>query len=121
MAPTAGDVGGCGTEPTALDKEGFAQARKELDCKRCGECSIKSQRCLRACSKELPPDTSLPATCHPIHHDGEVCLRALDESSCETYATYVDDRAPATPSECQFCLIVPRPAVVTTFTDGGSN
>lgn len=103
MAPTAGDVGGCGTEPAGLDRDVFADSRKDLDCKRCTECSLTTQRCARACNLVAPPDTSLPTTCNPLYHDGEVCLRALDSSSCDTFATYVDDLAPAIPSECQFC------------------
>jgi hypothetical protein len=36
-------------------------------------------------------------------HDGEVCLRVLLHASCDDYASYMNDRAPAAPSECQFC------------------
>jgi hypothetical protein len=36
-------------------------------------------------------------------------LRALAAASCDTYATYVDDDAPATPTECDFCQ-VPLPS-----------
>jgi hypothetical protein len=105
MAPTAGDVGGCGTEVVALDPLAFALARKDEDCARCQECDLRSQRCLRACDPTKTVDTSIPATCQPIRHDGEVCLRALRAASCDAYATYVDDVAPATPSECEFCKV----------------
>lgn len=121
MAPTAGDIGGCGTEVTALDPATFALARKDEDCKRCRECAIAAPRCDRACDPTQPPETSLPATCRPIHHDGEVCLRALHAASCETYATYVDETAPATPTECEFCKIVPEPGTLPGFTiDAGA-
>lgn len=121
MAPTAGDVGGCGTEVTALDPNAFAIARKEVDCARCKACSLSVPRCGRACSPTTAPDTNLPRTCQPIQHDGDVCLRALGAASCDDYATYVDERAPATPSECEFCRIPPSPNLPPSFTfDAGS-
>jgi hypothetical protein len=103
LAPTAGDVGGCGTTPTALDPGIFAAARKTEDCQRCTACGLSTPRCLRACDPGAPPETIVPSTCAPLQHDGEVCLRALDAASCSSYATYVDPIAPATPSECDFC------------------
>jgi hypothetical protein len=115
MAPTAGDIGGCGTEVVALDPQTFALARKDVDCRHCQECSITAPRCARACDPTKPPDTSIPDTCQPIKHDGEVCLRALDDADCDSYATYVDEIAPATPSECQFCKIVPPPGTLPGF------
>lgn len=110
MAPTAGDIGGCGAEVTALDREAFAIARKNEDCDRCAECGIRRARCERACDPAKAPEIRIPSTCTPIEHDGVVCLRALRASSCTTYASYVDDVAPATPSECEFCKIAPPPA-----------
>jgi hypothetical protein len=107
MAPTAGDVGGCGTEPTALDGAAFELARKDQDCAKCTECALGTARCHRSCDPASPPDTNLPSSCRPLKHDGEVCLRALAVASCHAYATYVDDQAPATPPECEFCKIVP--------------
>ena len=118
MAPTAGDIGGCGKEATDLDAEDYAQARKSEDCDRCRECGLHTERCQRACDPAKAPDIFLPATCKPVRHDGEVCLRALDTVSCEKYATYVDDNAPATPSECDFCRIKPEPPP-PAFVDGG--
>lgn len=121
-APTAGDVGGCGAEITALDPEDFALARKEQDCARCRECALATPRCARACDPAKPPETQVPTTCHPVRHDGEVCLRALQAASCEAYASYVDESAPATPSECEFCKLVPPPAIAPGLVvDGGAS
>ena len=124
MAPTAGDIGGCGSEVQALDPTVFAGARKELDCRRCAECSVSTARCKSACDPNKPPDTAIPKTCEPLFHDGEVCLRRLDAVSCDVYKTYVSDVAPSTPSECEFCKEAqPEPApsfVVDAGTpDGG--
>ena len=107
-APTVGDVGGCGKTATALDPNVFAHARKVLDCRRCSECGIANDRCKRACDTSAPSDTVVPATCHPLLHDGEVCLRALQAASCDDYATFVDDVAPSIPSECDFCRLPPE-------------
>ncbi len=108
MAPTAGDVGGCGTEVKTLDPLAFAVARKDMDCARCQDCGIDTPRCQRACDPSKPVETSIPSTCSPLQHDGEVCIRALDAASCDAYRTYVDELAPSTPSECQFCKVVPE-------------
>ncbi len=122
MAPTPGDVGGCGAEVTALDVEAFALSRKDLDCRRCQECGLTVPRCARACDPTKPTETSFPSTCKPIRHDGEVCLRALDVASCESFATYVDEQAPATPSECEFCKLAPAPGSLPGFSvDGGAD
>ena len=118
-APTPGDVGGCGTEPTALDTAAYVLARKDQDCERCQECGIGSQRCVRACTPAAAPDTNVPGTCRPLRHDGEVCLRALAAASCEDYAGYVADFAPATPTECQFCKEVPQGGVPALVFDAG--
>ncbi len=127
MAPTAGDVGGCGAEITALDPLAFALARKELDCERCQECGIASPRCERACDPTKPVETVIPERCSPLQHDGEVCIRALHAASCDAYRTYVDEVSPAAPSECQFCRVVsgsPAPGFSSaspapSTTDGG--
>jgi hypothetical protein len=116
MAPTAGDIGGCGTEAKSLDPEGYAYARKRMDCQRCQECGINTARCQRSCDPNAAPDTAIPSTCQPLYHDGEVCIRVLSSASCSTYASYVDDLAPSTPSECEFCKIAP--AVTGSFSDG---
>ena len=106
MAPTAGDIGGCGAEITSLDPAAYAFARKDLDCRRCEECGLGTPRCIRACQPTTSPDVSVPSTCRPVKHDGEVCLNALRAASCDAYASYVAD-APTSPSECQFCQYVP--------------
>lgn len=120
MAPTVGDVGGCGVEATALDREAYALARKDEDCKRCSECGLATERCARACDVAAAPDVQLPATCLPLLRDGEVCVRALRAASCDAYATYMDDLAPAVPSECDFCRVPPAPPPGPTFADGGA-
>ncbi len=121
MAPTAGDVGGCGAEVDALDPDEFAIARKDEDCARCTECGLTTARCQRACDPAAPPDTNIPRTCRPITHDGAVCLRALRAASCEAYATYVDELAPALPTECEFCQLSPPPDAPPSFTsDAGT-
>ena len=119
MAATVGDTGGCGRTATDLDHERYANARKLEDCQRCQECSIGTTRCQRACDPKALPEISLPATCRPLYHDGEACLRALGAASCSTYATYVDDEAAATPSECDFCLVAPPAPPPSIFTDSG--
>jgi hypothetical protein len=39
----------------------------------------------------------------PLVHDGEVCLRALDDGGCEDYRNYMSDLSPSVPTECNFC------------------
>ena len=105
-APTVGDVGGCGRTATDLDFAIFAHARKIVDCNRCRECGLSTDHCTRACDAAKPSDVTFPPTCHPVLHDGEVCIRALKAASCTDYASYVDDAAPSVPSECDFCHLV---------------
>lgn len=107
MAPTAGDVGGCGKDPQLLDDSSYSDARKHQDCARCEECGLATQRCLRACDAKAPPDIVVPTSCRPLLRDGQVCLRALAAASCDDFATYVDDASPRAPSECQFCREAP--------------
>jgi hypothetical protein len=104
MAPTPGDVGGCGREPELLDERGYAEGRRATDCARCTECSLTSARCGRACSTESAAEFAFPPGCAPLLRDGEVCIRALRVASCESYAAYLSDTAPQVPTECQFCL-----------------
>jgi hypothetical protein len=104
--PTVGDVGACGKTATALDEGAFAAERKALDCRRCQECGLTTNTCRQACDPAAPSDVVFPPTCYPLAHDGEVCLRALEAASCDSYARYVDDVAPTEPSECQFCRLV---------------
>ncbi len=102
-APTAGDIGGCGAAPEAISADRYERARKKLDCDRCVECELATARCVRACQPDKPSDVALPATCRPLVHDAEVCLRALLAASCKAFAQAVDDVAPVAPSECLFC------------------
>ncbi len=102
-APTPGDVGGCGQEPALLDAPTFFANKKSKDCRQCQKCGLTSQACRDACDPAVPFDTEFPTDCVPLVHDGEVCLRALQYASCDDYATYMDDGAPSTPSECNFC------------------
>ena len=103
MAPTVGDVGGCGTEASDEDPVVFAHARKTVDCQRCGECGLGTNTCKAACDPKAPSNVAWPPSCHPLAHDGEVCIRALRAAGCSDYATFVDDVAPAVPTECDFC------------------
>jgi hypothetical protein len=105
MAPTVGDVGSCGDTAAALDESGFASARKIMDCQRCSECRLSTQTCRAACDPGTPSNVGWPRTCHPLQHDGDVCLRALRAASCSGYATFVDDVAPSVPTECDLCRL----------------
>jgi hypothetical protein len=110
-APTVGDIGGCGAQATDLDVAAFAQARKGVDCKRCQQCGLATNTCKNACDPAAPSDVAFPVTCRPLAHDGEVCIRALEASSCDDYASFVDDTSPSVPSECDFCHVAgPAPS-----------
>ena len=101
-APTPGDIGGCGQERQELDAPIFFAKKQQIDCRRCDECGILSERCESACADEDVPD-AFPERCHPLVHDGEVCLRALDDAACDEYSSYMADDSPTAPSECNFC------------------
>jgi hypothetical protein len=101
MGPTVGDIGSCGQQADDLDAVTFFDIKAGVDCTRCGECGLRGPRCTRACKD--PPDTTFPAGCRPVVHDGEVCLRALIHASCNDYESYVSETAPTAPGECQFC------------------
>lgn len=103
LAPTPGDIGGCGQAPQELDAERFFETKKSIDCDRCLECGLEAQSCTRACAAQTRVEGAFPADCLPLVHDGEVCLRALIYASCDEYAEYMDDRAPRVPGECDFC------------------
>jgi hypothetical protein len=111
MAPTVGDIGGCGAQASDLDPALFARERKQVDCERCGECGLATGTCKAACNPNAPSNIGWPATCHPLAHDGDVCIRALRAARCNDYATFVDDAAPAVPTECDFCHLVPEASV----------
>jgi hypothetical protein len=101
LAPTPGDIGGCGAPANLLSARQFFQKKRELDCSACRTCGIQNRTCSTVCSDPAPSE--FPRGCFPLVHDGEVCLRALTYSSCDDYQTYLDPRAPRTPSECDFC------------------
>jgi hypothetical protein len=112
-APTVGDVGACGQTASPLDEKAFVAQRKALDCQRCTECGLSTQTCASACDRTAPSSVAFPATCFPLLHDGDVCLRALEAASCQDYASFVSDDAPTVPSECDFCHVVPEAGVST--------
>ena len=102
-APTPGDIGGCGQKAELLDPPIFHASKDRMDCIRCQECAIDTQRCELACDPTTPSITEFPEGCFPLVHDGEVCLRALLHASCSDYEAYVSDSAPEVPTECNFC------------------
>jgi len=107
-APTVGDVGSCGSAAAGLDVPSFLAERKALDCERCRDCGLVTQACTNACDPKAAAPVTIPATCYPLQHDGDVCLRALEHASCGDYASFVSDDAPTVPSECDFCHVVPE-------------
>ena len=115
-APTAGDIGGCGTAPEAIGADRYGRARKKLECDRCNDCGVTTARCTRACQPDKPSDVALPSTCRPLVHDAEVCLRVLQSLSCDEFARAVDDADPVAPTECLFCR---ETAPSTELVDGG--
>lgn len=117
-APTAGDIGGCGQEASLLDEAKFFAQKARIDCESCETCGLVTRRCEAACNAEDGVETpdevggevagdvaaeSFPVGCQPLVHDGEVCLRALSDASCDDYAAYVADEGATTPTECAFC------------------
>jgi hypothetical protein len=102
MAPTPGDIGGCGQDADELDAPIFFSSKRETDCRRCRECHIATDNCEEACAAGPLPQ-ALPEHCYPLVHDGEVCLRALADASCDEYARYMSDTSPTAPTECNFC------------------
>jgi hypothetical protein len=105
--PTVGDIGSCSDTATLLDIKTFEAERKELDCDRCRQCGFMTDYCAQACNPTLPSGVVIPSTCFPLTHDGQVCLDALEAASCAAYASFVADVDPTTPTECEFCLLVP--------------
>jgi len=101
-APTPGDVGGCGQHPDLLDGPTFFQRKHDIDCKRCSDCDVHTHFCGDACAGHHE-DPGFPDGCFPLVHDGEVCLNAIESSSCGEYDDYSRDDGRVLPSECQFC------------------
>ena len=106
-APTPGDIGGCGQRPQELDPEIFFSSKAFIDCQRCEACALATKSCQAACEAPNTSPQSFPERCLPLVHDGEVCLRALQNASCSDYTAYMSDTSPSAPTECNFC---PEPA-----------
>jgi hypothetical protein len=121
MAPTAGDVGGCGKSAVELQEDDYNYSRKVLDCQRCRECALASARCTQACDSAIDGYVLFPKTCRPLRHDGDVCIRALRAASCDRYARYVTDDGAETPSECDFCRVQEAPPPAPSFSDAGES
>jgi hypothetical protein len=101
-APTPGDVGGCAQEAQELDPRTFFWSLQVTQCESCGDCGISTAACERACGDVLL-QTEFPENCVPLVHDGEVCLRALQQASCSDSRDYMSDSEPSIPTECNFC------------------
>jgi hypothetical protein len=101
LAPTPGDIGGCGQAAQDLDPETFFLSKQTIECDRCRECRIRTPACEAACSGE-PVPTEFPEGCFPLVHDGTVCLRALTRASCDDHRAFSGE-PPSVPSECNFC------------------
>jgi len=103
IAPTPGDVGGCGQEPRVLDAPIFFATKNQIDCEACSDCGFDTQTCFKACATRDTRGQRFPEGCVPLVHDGEVCLRALAHTSCDDYSRFVSDQGAEVPSECNFC------------------
>lgn len=101
LAPTPGDIGGCGQTAEDLDPETFFLSQQTIQCNKCTQCRIRTPACELACSDTTVP-TEFPEGCFPLVHDGTVCLRALTRASCEDHRKFSGD-PPSVPSECNFC------------------
>jgi hypothetical protein len=109
MAPTPGDIGGCGQEAKLLDAPVFFATKKSIDCRRCADCGLYFDTCALACEPFAPTAQAFPEGCFPLVHDGEVCLRAMNNASCGDYGDFVTDELAKrqTPTECNFCPVPP--------------
>lgn len=105
IAPTPGDIGGCGQKAQLLDAPLFFATKLSIDCTKCQECGLVFNACGEACDPATPVPDTFPSGCFPLVHDGEVCLRALNNASCDDYGGYMTDdlNLRSTPSECNFC------------------
>ena len=84
MAPTVGDIGGCGTRGDRARSRSLRERAKGGGLRALqGVRALGAARCERACDPNAAPGDELPPTCRPLFHDGEVCLRALRAASCE--------------------------------------
>jgi hypothetical protein len=101
LAPTPGDIGGCGQTAEDLDPTAFFRSKQGIECTRCEECGLVTAACSRACDR-VPVPSDFPPGCYPLVHDGTVCLRALTQGSCAAHREVMQD-PPSVPSECNFC------------------
>lgn len=101
-APTAGDIGSCSKAEDDLDPEKFFNAKQSVDCDRCNRCGLTTQICQLSCGPDLL-FSEFPEGCAPLAHDGDVCIAALLNASCNDYATFVADQGAVIPTECNFC------------------
>jgi hypothetical protein len=101
-APVPGDVGGCGQSPQELDPATFFWSKQLTECEQCQSCGLTTAACSRSCGDTLV-QTDFPKDCVPLVHDGEVCLRALQDGSCSDFREYMSDSEPTIPTECNFC------------------
>jgi len=107
-APVPGDVGGCGQDSQPLDPDVFFWSLQGIECDHCQQCDLSTAACARACGQQLV-QSAFPKDCEPLVHDGEVCLRALQDGSCSDFSDYMSDRAPTIPTECNFCPLGAQP------------
>jgi hypothetical protein len=101
-APTAGDIGSCGQDAEDLDPIKFFARKGGIDLAKCDECAFASSICGDRRDGRLEA-TEFAEGCFPLVHDGEVCLRALEDADCDQYRAYVRDDGPTVPTECNFC------------------
>jgi hypothetical protein len=101
-APVPGDVGGCGQAAQQLDAQVFFSSLQDSECQQCRDCGIETAACQRACGDALV-QSEFPKDCVPLVHDGEVCLRAIQQSSCGDARELMSDSSPSIPTECNFC------------------
>jgi hypothetical protein len=110
LAPTPGDIGGCGAPARNLDAPRFFAVKQKFDCQGCHRCGLLTEACAVACRGGLTATDGgdaqaplFPELCYPLVHDGQVCLRALEAASCDEYRRYMADVEPEVPTECNFC------------------
>ena len=100
--PTPGDLGGCGQSADELDAPRFLVLQARATCSGCGACGLTTKTCVAAC-KASGGVTAFPVGCHPLVHDGEVCLDRLGAGSCAEWTRWTADDGATLPTECEFC------------------
>ena len=94
LAPTPGDIGGCGQRAEDLDARVFFESLAGTDCRACQQCGFATATCADACATDGKIPGAFPLGCAPLAHDGEVCLRRLQHDPCDAYRVYVADDSP---------------------------